>query len=72
MSWFSTVPAILACLALLFIPGLFIVAALGLQRLWYLAVAPVLTISVVAVTAIAAPLAGVSWGPLPVIVATAQ
>ncbi|MEW1918229.1 DUF6541 family protein [Pseudarthrobacter oxydans] len=71
MSWFSTVPAILACLALLFIPGLFIVAALGLQRLWYLAVAPVLTISVVAVTAIAAPLAGVSWGPLPVIVATA-
>lgn len=71
MSWFSTVPVVLASLVLLFAPGTLVLAALGLQRWSYLAVAPVLTVSLVAVTAIAAPYAGIGWSPLPVLAATA-
>jgi len=71
MSWFSTVPVILVCLVLLFTPGIVVEAALGLRRLSYLAVAPLLTISLVAVSAIAAPYFGVTWSLLPVAVLTA-
>lgn len=70
MSWFSTVPVMLACLVLLFAPGMLILAALGLQRWSYVAVAPVLTVSIIAVTAIAAPYLGIGWSPLPVLAAT--
>jgi hypothetical protein len=70
MSWFSTVPVVLACLVLLFAPGTLLLAALGLQRWSYLAVAPVLTVSLVAVTAIAAPYLGIPWSPLPVLAST--
>jgi hypothetical protein len=70
MSWFSTVPVILVCLVLLFAPGMLVVAALGLRRLAYVAVAPLLTVSLVAATAIVAPYLGVRWSPLPVIGAT--
>lgn len=70
MSWFSTVPVVLACLVLLFAPGTLVLAALGLQRWSYLAVGPVLTVSIVAVTAIAAPYLGIGWSPLPVLAAT--
>jgi hypothetical protein len=70
MSWFSTAPAILACLGLLFIPGALVVAALGVRRPWYLAVAPLLSITLVAVTAILAPFLGVAWSLLPVSVVT--
>lgn len=70
MSWFSTVPVILVCLVLLFTPGILIEAALGLRRLSYLAVAPLLTISLTAVSAIVAPYFGVRWSLLPVAVLT--
>jgi hypothetical protein len=70
MSWFATVPVVLACLLLLFAPGTLVLAGLGLQRWSYLALAPVLTVSLVAVTAIAAPYLGIGWSPLPVAVTT--
>lgn len=70
MSWFATVPVVLACLVLLFAPGTLVLAGLGLQRWSYLAVAPVLTVSIVAVTAIVAPYLGIGWSLLPVAIAT--
>jgi hypothetical protein len=66
MSWFSTVPFILACLALLFLPGLGVLFALGTRRLHLIAVAPVVTVSMLAVAAIAFPMAGLNWSPGPV------
>ncbi len=70
MSWFATVPVVLACLLLLFLPGMLVLAGLGLQRWSHVAVAPVLTVSIVAVTAIAAPFLGIAWSILPVAGAT--
>lgn len=71
MSWFSTLPVIFACLALLFIPGSVVLAALGVRKLSYVAVAPVITTGIVAATAILAPYAGVSWSLLPLLAGTA-
>jgi hypothetical protein len=68
MSWFSTVPIVAACLALLFLPGSLILCALGLRRPAFIAVAPILTISLAAVIAISAPYFGLAWSALPVVV----
>ncbi|UEL27363.1 DUF6541 family protein [Pseudarthrobacter sp. L1SW] len=70
MSWFSVIPMAAVCIALLFLPGTLIVLALGLRNPAFVAVAPLLTVSIVAVSAIVAPYAGVSWSLLPVLVAT--
>lgn len=70
MSWFSTVPIVAACLALLFLPGSLILLALGLRKPAFIAVAPPLTVSLVAVIAIVAPYLGIAWSPLPVIAGT--
>lgn len=71
MSWFSVVPTAIACLLLLFLPGILLILALGLRNPAFLAVAPLLTVSVVSVTAIIAPYLGVRWSILPVAAATA-
>lgn len=70
MSWFSTIPIIFVCLALLFLPGGLILVALGLRNPAFIAVAPLLTVSLVATTAIIAPYIGLSWSPLPVVLAS--
>lgn len=70
MSWFSVVPVAFACLALLFLPGAVLISAMGLRNIAFLAVAPILTVAVVAVTAIVSPYFGVTWSFVPVVVAT--
>lgn len=70
MSWFSVLPTALACLLLLFVPGTLLLLALGLRNPAFLAVAPVLTVMVVSVTAIVAPYLGIGWSILPVAAAT--
>ena len=70
MSWISVIPMAAVCVALLFLPGTLLILALGLRHPGFIAVAPLLTVSIVAVTAIVAPYAGVSWSLLPVIVAS--
>lgn len=70
MSWFSVIPMAALCMALLFLPGTLIVLALGLRNPAFVAVAPLLTVSIVAVSAMLAPYAGVSWSLLPVLVAS--
>ncbi|GGH97698.1 DUF6541 family protein [Arthrobacter liuii] len=70
MSWFDAVPQFLLAVVLLFIPGLAVglAARLGLRRA--VAVAPGISVSVIAVAAIAAPFAGVVWSLLPVVAVT--
>ncbi|MFC0484216.1 DUF6541 family protein [Pseudarthrobacter scleromae] len=70
MSWFSVIPMAAVCLALLFLPGTLLILALGLRNPAFIAVAPLLTVSIVAVTAILTPYFGVDWSVLPVAVAS--
>ncbi|WP_285242346.1 DUF6541 family protein [Pseudarthrobacter sp. fls2-241-R2A-127] len=70
MSWFSVLPTAIACLLLLFVPGTLLLLALGLRNPAFLAVAPVLTVSVVSASAIIAPYLGIGWSILPVAAAT--
>lgn len=70
MSWFSVIPAVVVCLLLLFLPGAVLVLALGLRNPAFAAVAPLLTVSVAAITAMIAPYLDVDWSVLPVAAAT--
>lgn len=69
MSWYSTLPVFLASLAVLFVPGSLIAAALGLRGLTFLAVAPALSVCAAACTAIVLPFLRLSWSLGPVVVA---
>lgn len=64
MSWLASVPVVVACALGLIVPGLPIALLLGLRRLAAVAVAPLVVVGVVAVTAILAPALGVSWSPV--------
>lgn len=61
-TWWTTVPVIVVTVLVLWIPGT--VLAKGLGATWWpaVAVAPALTVSLVAVGGIAIDLAGLSWG----------
>ncbi|KEP74739.1 hypothetical protein HR12_05295, partial [Microbacterium sp. SUBG005] len=68
--WVIVMPLIISVLALT-VPGIAVLAAgWGVQRLRILALAPVVSIAVLSVSAIAAPFAGLSWSVLPVAVVT--
>lgn len=67
MSWWSTLPLMIAAVGILFIPGVLIAWASGLRGFSLVAVAPALTVSVLAVAGIAAPLLGLTWSLLPVL-----
>lgn len=62
-------PLVLALLVLTF-PGALIAAAAGQKSMSLVALAPVLSISVVSVSAIAAPMIGLDWGLIPVVLGT--
>ncbi|TKV29705.1 hypothetical protein FDK12_01975 [Arthrobacter sp. NamB2] len=67
--WAAAVPEILLALGVLFLPGLTVgVAGFGLRGFNALAVAPLLSMSFIALGAIAADLAGIDWSLLPVVV----
>ncbi|WP_120337982.1 DUF6541 family protein [Cryobacterium soli] len=68
MTWLETAPLFLAAVAILFIPGLLIGVALGARRLTLLALAPLFTVTTVAVAATGGQFIGVRWGVLPVLV----
>ncbi|GAA1129415.1 DUF6541 family protein [Arthrobacter flavus] len=61
MTWWQAAPTILSALALMFIPGYLIARSCGSRGITAGALASPLTISVIALGAIAADLAGVTW-----------
>ncbi|UWX96299.1 hypothetical protein N2K95_11560 [Arthrobacter zhaoxinii] len=71
MTWISVTPQIIAALSIILVPGgLLAFAGFRLRWLAALAVAPVLSVSLVTVAAVAADLAGIPWSLLPVAVLT--
>ena len=71
MSWVSILPALIVTGALLFLPGLLLGFLLRLRGMRLLALAPALSVSLVAVAALAAPFVGIRWSILPVLILTA-
>ena len=71
MSWFDTVPQFVLAAALLFVPGLAVGAAARLRGFRVVALAPGISVSVVAIAAIVAPFGGIRWSLPPVLVITA-
>ena len=67
MTWLGSVPTVVVCGLLLVLPGIPLTYLLGLRRLAAVAVAPILVVGVVAVTAIVASRVGVAWSPVPVL-----
>lgn len=61
MDWFSLLPPVALCIALLFGPGLLIAAAARLRGIDAVAVAPPLSVAVVALSAVGAALLGLRW-----------
>lgn len=70
MSWFDAAPQFVLGVALLFLPGLAVAAAARLRGLRAAALAPGISVSILAVAAIAAPFAGLSWSLLPMLAMT--
>jgi hypothetical protein len=69
--WLPALAPGLVAAAVLLVPGLVVGRAAGLRGLVWLGVAPSLSLTVVALSAVAAPLAGLHWGVLPVLAGTA-
>ncbi len=67
MDWAALLIPTLVTLSVTFIPGLVIVIILGLRGVRALAIAPLISIALIAVAGILAPLAGLRWGILPVV-----
>ena len=70
MDWLGALPAILTALALLIVPGLAIGLVLRLRLFDAVALAPLVTVTLISVSAVAAPFAGIGWSVLPVLVLT--
>ncbi|WP_120493209.1 DUF6541 family protein [Microbacterium phyllosphaerae] len=66
MSWLSAVPAVLATVGILVVPGLVVALLLRQRGLRLLALAPAISVSLIAVAALGAPFVGIRWGLLPV------
>jgi hypothetical protein len=64
--WVEAVPAVLAATAVLVLPGLLVALAAGLRGIAAWGTAPLLSVAMVAVTAVVLPTAGVRWGVSPV------
>lgn len=71
MSWLSILPALLVAGAVLFVPGLVVALLLRQRGLRLIALAPALSVSLVAVAALASPFLGIRWSILPVLGLTA-
>lgn len=67
--WLFPLPLLVA-LATVFIPGLAVGSLIGLRRKWLWAWAPAASVTIAAVTAIAAGKIGITWGFFPLLVAT--
>lgn len=67
MSWLDALPVALLCVAWMFLPGLLITYGAGLRSLAAWALAPVVTVAIVATTAVVAQKLGVDWS-LPLVI----
>lgn len=70
MSWWSVVPLALVAIGLLFVPGAAVAWASRVRGMALLGVAPAITVSIVAVSALVAPVVNLKWSPLPVALVT--
>lgn len=61
MSWWETAPMLLACIAMMVVPGLAMALCLGFRGVLAVGVAPALTVGVSGVAAIVAPFVGLQW-----------
>lgn len=66
-SWLEAAPAAVVLLLLVFVPGWVALRLLGLRGLAALTVAPVLSVTTIALTAVGASLLGVRWGAIPLL-----
>ncbi|WP_427869662.1 DUF6541 family protein [Leucobacter luti] len=64
MTWLSAIPTFIVSAALLLFPGLIVGALIGLRRLWLVAVAPAISVTLVTAGSVILPMAGLSWNPL--------
>jgi len=72
MSWFEVLPVALVAIGWLWLPGLPVAYLLGLRGIAAFAMAPVVSIGVVASTAVVARMAGIGWSvPLVLVAALA-
>jgi hypothetical protein len=71
VSWLGAAPAVVVALVALVLPGLAVATAAGLRGIPAWGAATPLSVSVLAVGAVAAGLVGASWGPVPALAATA-
>lgn len=69
--WSTAWLPFLAGLIIFLLPGACVGLAAGLRSMSMLSLAPLLSIAVASVTAVAAPVFGLTWGPIPVLVGTA-
>ncbi|MEV7454731.1 DUF6541 family protein [Pseudarthrobacter oxydans] len=71
MSWWSVSPLLLFTIGLLFVPGAIVALASRIRGVALFAIAPALSVTIVAVSALIAPLAGMEWSLFPVLLLTA-
>lgn len=70
MSWLSVVPHVFVAVAILFIPGTVVALASRMRGFSLLAVSPAITVTLVSVAAVLAPMIGLRWSPVPVLLLT--
>lgn len=61
MSWWATAPMLLACVAMMVLPGAAMALCLGFRGISAVGLGPALTAGIAGVAAIVAPLAGLPW-----------
>jgi hypothetical protein len=64
VNWVEVAPIVLVTVAWLWLPGLPVTLSLGLRGIAAVATAPLVSIAVVASTAVLAEMAGIGWSPL--------
>lgn len=70
MSWWSVSPLVLVAIGILFVPGAVVAWASRVRGVALVAMAPAITVTIVAVSALVAPLINMKWSLLPVFVLT--
>jgi len=70
LTWLAFLPTLAVGVLILFVPGLVVAALLRMRGLRLWAAAPALSVSLIAVAAVGAPLVGVPWSIVPVLALT--
>lgn len=61
MEWLSLVPALAVCLILMIVPGLLVTLAVRMRGFDAVALAPAVSIGLIAVSAVLSPMVGIEW-----------